>query len=444
MSVNDDISLILTKAKRSGFFEDVKSEEVNFLTQEAKTLFTGDSVFDTSLSYEPLTVNGYRASRLRDNSIDIVKETGVVTNGVSLARDLINNFLNTLPTGRRIIFREGVYNIDNRISTIKAGTILEGEGPNTVLLISNSGLLDVFVNDITLKNMTVRSISGTLASVFREHTAVGSFKNWKIENVIFDKCAVRLSKFGVATDVGALTTANGLASNVEFENCEFTGYTDDGALWVRGSDYVTVSKCNFHDMGTDRNKGDALKYSYGAQYGKILHSNFWNLKRDAIDLYDSDGVLVDGCNMTDIDAHAIEAKFQTTSNTAKSHKFVNNTALRAQKTGGVADPTFQFATHQIIAANNISDGGTGYGFRVGGPFDNPAILAKGGMWIGNRSMNNGNHGFVSGGSELHGYIGNIAHNNLGKGFELTNDTSLAADNQATNISYSNGLADTWS
>lgn len=44
----NDISLILAKAKRAGFFEDVKPEEVDFLEKEAKSLFSNDSGFSSN------------------------------------------------------------------------------------------------------------------------------------------------------------------------------------------------------------------------------------------------------------------------------------------------------------------------------------------------------------------------------------------------------------
>ena len=50
MANTDDMSLILAKAKKSRFFEDVKPEEVNYLTQEAKTLFKRDGAFSDSFS----------------------------------------------------------------------------------------------------------------------------------------------------------------------------------------------------------------------------------------------------------------------------------------------------------------------------------------------------------------------------------------------------------
>ncbi len=45
ISALDDMSLILTKAYKSGFFENIKPQEVNFLKQEAASLFSDDSIF---------------------------------------------------------------------------------------------------------------------------------------------------------------------------------------------------------------------------------------------------------------------------------------------------------------------------------------------------------------------------------------------------------------
>lgn len=47
---NDDISLILAKAKKQGFLPDVYDSEVDILRTEAKNMFTGDSVIDKSSS----------------------------------------------------------------------------------------------------------------------------------------------------------------------------------------------------------------------------------------------------------------------------------------------------------------------------------------------------------------------------------------------------------
>ena len=57
MPRNDDLSLILAKAKRSGFFEDVKNEELDSLQAYANNLFAGDDVLTSpnrlSLGYLP-------------------------------------------------------------------------------------------------------------------------------------------------------------------------------------------------------------------------------------------------------------------------------------------------------------------------------------------------------------------------------------------------------
>jgi lysophospholipase L1-like esterase len=47
---NDDISLILAKAKKQGFLPDVKDEEVDILTAEARNIFTDDPSFVTAFN----------------------------------------------------------------------------------------------------------------------------------------------------------------------------------------------------------------------------------------------------------------------------------------------------------------------------------------------------------------------------------------------------------
>lgn len=133
MSRLNDMSLILTKAKRAGFFEDVKPEEVDFLEQEAKKLFGSDIAFPFNYKQVKRTVpttmvttfaNGHAWSasgtgagtNLNDTAVfsSGSQSAKVVTDGVGTAAFIEKTGLTVNLTGKclRIKFKVGEINTD--------------------------------------------------------------------------------------------------------------------------------------------------------------------------------------------------------------------------------------------------------------------------------------------------------------------------------------------
>jgi hypothetical protein len=75
---NDDISLILAKAKKQGFLPDVSDSEVDILLQEAKNIFGNDSGFGAS-------VNKRRSMALLRNKVAVMATPPTVTSAASSA-----------------------------------------------------------------------------------------------------------------------------------------------------------------------------------------------------------------------------------------------------------------------------------------------------------------------------------------------------------------------
>lgn len=433
MSELNDMSIILTKAKKSGFFEDVKAEELDFLKREARSLFSTDTVLGN-----------------RNRGIDIVSEFGIpVATSVGSAIDSYPLGLSAAVSavsslGGELFLRAGVYRTDTRLF-LKQGTVLRGEGMDATTLYITAAAFNANVSNVLIKDMTIMGNDGAARQVFQNIVSSGA-KNWRFENVKFVNIGVRMARMGaIIPDGSALTTGCGIDEHIEFDRCEFTGWTEDGMVWAQGVDNVTINRSRIHTIGTDVNKGDAVKFSYGSKYGRVLHNDFYSLQRDAVDLYDAHSVDVIGNKMRNVAVCAVESKFEDGGpNSIFRIRVHDNTAINCGSALTSNAPVFQLASSDISAKGNLIDGTPGAGFRVGPAMNNASRQSTDGNWQDNRAYGCAGHGFILTGSARHIIRNNIAKNNLGSGFYVpasTNSTPLG--NASDNISFGNSFADTW-
>ncbi|WP_461164942.1 right-handed parallel beta-helix repeat-containing protein [Arthrobacter sp. R4-81] len=247
-----------------------------------------------NLVYDPLLLNSQKTVRNRDLYLDAVAE-GAPNTGLTTAQPTIGASHNLLPTaGGRIFLRKGSYLMTTRLIVTKQGMVLQGDGIDATKLLLDAAMFQVGASDVLIKDLTIKGNGSNARSLFQLVTT-GAFKNWRFENVKFDGVSVVASRVGAVDNAGAtITSASGLDSFVEFNGCEFTNYTEDASLHVRGVNHVTVERSWFHNAGTDITKGDLLKVSAGAQYWHILNNRFTDGMRDAIDTYDAHRGLIDG------------------------------------------------------------------------------------------------------------------------------------------------------
>lgn len=432
MSELDDMSLILAKAKKNGFFEDIKSEEVNYLKTEARSLFSSDIMLGS-----------------RNKGIDIVAEFGIPV--ATSAETAVNSYPLGLSSavaaidslGGELFLRRGVYRTDTRLF-LKQGTVLRGEGRNATVLYIPGTAFQGAVSDVLVKDMTILGDNPNARQVF-QGLVTGGNKNWRFENVKFQNIGVYMARLGaIKPDGVAVTNSCGIDSYIEFDNCEFTGWLEDGMVWAQGVDHVTVNRSEFHTIGTDSSKGDALKFSYGAKHGKVLNNSFHDLQRDAVDLYECGSVDVIGNTMKNVGVCAVESKFISSAPNSNARIRVrDNTAINCESTGTSTSPVFQLASSNLSASGNLVEGTPGVGFRVG-TATNDTTRSTDGNWFDNRAYGCIGHGFVLSGSDRHIIKGNVAKGSTASGFYVPaslNSTPLGG--ASDNISSGNSLADTW-
>ena len=387
-------------------------------------------------------------TRRRDLAIDVVTEGNVPTDGATPAQAALLAGIN-LAAGRRAYIRKGTYKLTGRLDGIPQGTVIEGE-PGTVLLISALALMQCQQSDILWKNITFRTdTTGTERFLFSTTASTTNQKNWRFERCVFDGVTVQLRAYGAIQDNNvAVTSWTAIGSGVEFWRCETTATKSDGGIWAAGCDDVWIDDHYFHDLGTSGTQGEAAKASYGAKGFRVRGSRFVNCTRDAIDLYDAVGALVDGNEFRNIGVCAVEAKrLSTTTKQPVKHRIVNNRAINCATTSsGGSISVFTVGTHYLHASGNIvEDSPTASGFRFGGAIDNPTgSPQKGGQLIGNSVVNCGGNGFTGNGTVGATIIGNYAEGNGGAGFSFPTSANTSRNGSATNnVSISNAFADIW-
>lgn len=394
---------------------------------------------------------GQRATRRRDRGIDAVAEFGIpVAASVAAATtDVYSLGLATAVAaistgGGELFLRRGVYRMGTRLF-VKQGTTLRGEGPDATILYVTVTAFQGVVSDILVKDLTIMGDNAALRQVFSANASGGN-KNWRFENVKFVNIGVRLHRYGVLdTNGAALTSGCGIDSDIEFDGCVFTGWTEDAMVFVGGVNRVSVDRCEFYGIGTDSNKGDNLKFSYGAAGGRVWGNYFHDGTRDAIDLYDAHSVDVIGNRMENMGVCAVESKWDTTgAHAVRRIRVHDNTAKNCMTTQGPTAPVFQLASPDTSASGNIVDGTPGAGFRVGGAMNNAAIPAARGIWTNNRATGCAGHGFTVNGVDGLIIQGNIAHGNTGSGFYVPSGPNLnVVGGAASQLSAGNGIADVW-
>lgn len=399
---------------------------------------------EAATTYSPLLLNSQKSVRNRDLFVDAVAE-GAATNGTTDAQPQIGTSHNLLPaTGGRVILRKGSYLMSTRLIVTKQGMVLEGDGVNATTLLLNAAAFQVGASDVLIRNLTIKGNGSNARSLFQLVTT-GAFKNWRFENVKFDGVGVVPSRIGAVDNTGAtITSASGLDSHVEFDHCEFTNYTEDGSLHVRGVHHVTVDRCWFHDAGTDTTKGDLAKFSAGAEHWKVLHSRFTDGKRDAIDGYDAQRGLIDGNTIVNMGVHGIELKVAsaTAPNPADRTTVTNNHVVNIGT--ATPSPAMQLAVSNITATGNRIEGGTSYGMRCGKSTDN-VTNSQDIIWANNHVKGTASHGFLLNGVDGAIIQGNAAINCGGSGFSVPLGTtnSLIVGGAASNLSRGNTSADVW-
>lgn len=397
-----------------------------------------------NLVYDPLLLNSQKTIRNRDLYVDAVAE-GADTTGVTDAQPRIGVSHGLLPaTGGRIFLRKGSYLMSTRLIVTKQGMVIQGDGTDATKLLLNAAMFQVGASDVLIKDLTIKG-NGSNARLLFQSIATGAFKNWRFENVKFDGVGVVPSRIGAVDNTGAtITSGSGLDSFVEFDRCEFTNYTEDGSLHIRGVNHVTVSNSWFHNAGTDISKGDLVKCSAGAQYWHILNNRFTDGMRDAIDTYDAHRGLIDGNTIVNMGVHGIEMKVAsaTAPNPADRVRVTNNHVVNIGT--ATASAAMQLAVSNVIATGNMIEGGTSYGLRCG-KSTNEVTNSQDIIWANNHVKGTASHGFALNGVDGAVIQGNAAINCGGSGYlaALGSVNSLIVGGAANNLSRGNASADVW-
>jgi hypothetical protein len=322
--------------------------------------------------------------------------------------------------------------------------VIEGENPYNTSLLLNGAALEANVSDVLVRNVTFKGNGATTRQLFQTVSS-GAFTNWRFENCRFDGVGVVLTRIGSVSEAGVTqTTGTGQAGHVEFERCEFFGYTPDGTVYNKGVHHVTLDRCHFHDLGTSTSIGDNCKMAYGAEYWRILHSTFERSTRDAIDCYDAQRGLIEGNTMIDCAVHAIEIKVVSASapNPADRVRIIGNHAVNCQTLA--AAPVMQLSSSNLQVEGNLIEGGFAYGYRSGKTTDGTSN-SKDISYVNNRAIGCGSHGFTATGVDRLTYLGNHSTGSVaGKGYDVGSLNSAVIGLAALNQSSGNAFADTWS
>lgn len=397
-----------------------------------------------NLVYDPLLLNSQKTIRNRELYVDAVAE-GAPIDGVTNAQAAIGASHNLLPVkGGSVFLRKGSYLMTTRLIVTKQGMVLQGDGIDATTLLLNAAMFQVGSSDVLIKDLTIKGNGSNARSLFQLVTT-GAFKNWRFENVKFDGVSVVASRIGAVDNTGAtITSASGLDSFVEFDGCEFTNYTEDGSLHIRGVNHVNVERSWFHNAGTDITKGDLLKISAGAQYWNVLNNRFTDGMRDAIDTYDAHRGLIDGNTIVNMGVHGIEMKVAsaTAPNPADRVRVTNNHVVNIGT--ATASPAMQLAVSNVIATGNMIEGGTSYGMRCGKSTDN-VTNSQDIIWANNHVKGTTSHGYLLNGVDGAVIQGNAAINCGGSGFHaaLSTVNSLVVGGATNNLSRGNTSTDVW-
>lgn len=410
-------------------------------------------------AYEAQTVSGsawptagQRSARRRDRGIDAAAEFGI-----PIAADIatattdaypagLSSAVAAVPTGGgRLILRRGVTRTGTRLF-LKQGTVFEGEGVDATTLYITAAGFNANVSDVLVRNMTIYGDNASARQVFQAIASSGA-KNWRFENVKFVNIGLTMGRIGaVKPDGVALTTGCGIDEHIEFDHCEFQGWLEDGMVWSQGVNHVTVNRSRIHNVGTNTSKGDAVKFSYGAKYGRVLHSDFYDLARDAIDLYECHSVDVIGNTMRNVAVCAVEAKYENAApNSTFRVRVHDNTAVNCGTSLNNLAPVMQLAVPDLSARGNLVDGTPGAGFRAGPAMSTASAYSADGLWTDNRAYGTAGHGFILAGTNRHHIKGNIAKGSTaGAGFYVPASLNTAPIGGAPdNTSSGNAFADTW-
>lgn len=257
------------------------------------------------------------------------------------------------------------------------------------------------------------SLFGTISS--------GAYTGWRFEGCLFTGMTVRLSAVGwVDTDGTVSPTGTGHASDWQLVDCEVTGYLGSWALQVLGCQRFLIDRCLVHDNGVDENEGEGIKIQAGATDGKVVSTWSYNNTRDGIDVYDSYGILVEGCVFHDNGVLGMEAKWNSadTSGTPRQRHVVRGNRFHGNAAGGAAFT----CDHGILEGNYFKGNGTSasdYQIRLGGSSNGDGTDSVGSRCVGN--VCDGSGGAGNGIAVVEQTGADISHNmvlNCGIGISL--------------------------
>lgn len=395
-------------------------------------------------AFAPLLIGSQKAVRNRDLFVDAVAE-GAPTDGTTDAQPRIGASHNLLPSkGGKVFLRKGSYLMGTRLIVTRPGMILEGEGVDATTLVLNAAMFQVGASDVLIRDMTIKG-NGSNARTLFQLVNSGNFRNWRFENVKFDGVSTVPGRIGSKTADGSiLSLTAGLDAFVEFEGCEWTAYTEDASFHARGTRHVTLDRCWFHDAGSDITKGDLIKFSAGAEYWKVLHCRLNNGSRDAIDAFDAQRGLIDGCTIVDMGVHGIELKVSSDGAMNPSDRIIVTNNHLVNMGTATPSPSMQLATSAVIATGNLIEGGSSYGMRSGKTNDG-LVNTQNIIWANNYVRGAARHGFL-----LNGVDGAIVRDNAaigcgGSGFYIPRSSvnSLVIGGPTENLSRGNTSADVW-
>lgn len=304
------------------------------------------------------------------------------TNTISNESPIIQEVLDACPAGSRVVFpnRPHPYNIQTPL-TIDKPLTLEGSDPSgSVLQLTGGGtaFLGAASSDVSIVGLGFLSSSGT--GLLFTAGAGDNYHNWNLSDSVFDGVGVHLTVVGRSLVTGGTaTTGTRVGDYTVIESCEFTNHVGAYTIQVGGVKSAQVDKCHLHDYGFDSNLGEGVKVLAESLDTRITACTFERSTRDGIDLYDSDGSLVDRCVFANIGVVPIEAKNAATDATAvRGHRITNNVARDCQ--------FWQLSSPNIVAIGNVAiDFTYATAFRFGGAsasLKNPGVTAIGNMVFG--------------------------------------------------------------
>lgn len=152
----------------------------------------------------------------RDTSKNWEYANYIVPSGSVSAQNVINQAINSLPTGGKVILLDGTFKINGFI-TIKSYITIEGMGESTVIKASGSQLSMIVTQD--LSNVGV-----------------------KVNSILFDGSNRKIDSITLYKSVGAMIT------NCTFNNMTYSSEAKGGSICLIGTDSCIVQSCTFNNV----------------------------------------------------------------------------------------------------------------------------------------------------------------------------------------------------